>query len=294
MSRTKSLLVRRRCALLSDAGKVRDSAELVARKVGLITSAVRCVGGCQRRIPPFRFARNSEVRRAPSPVPGLPIVESAFRVLRRCLFIAWTARPRAIRRPSRRRRRCSSMPQLLGLVPASDEHPRDDNDSYGDGNMEWRRRVNAGHASAGGRTDGHCAEPHLHYWSRRQLVRNGVNCNATADRHDASGGKQQSSSSIRAERHDGPGRDDARRLQHLHVIGLSGHPRDDSVSGGGVTQSATLLVTPSSSSTTTRTATLTLTASGRSGETVSSTPSGLKVRSAARDRHRSRRVRRSR
>jgi len=78
MSRTKSLLVRRRCALLSDAGKVRDSAELVARKVGLITSAVRCVGGCQRRIPPFRFARNSEVRRAPSPVPGLPIVESAF------------------------------------------------------------------------------------------------------------------------------------------------------------------------------------------------------------------------
>jgi hypothetical protein len=49
------------------------------------------------------------------------------------------------------------------------------------------------------------------------------------------------------------------------------------VSGGGVTQSATLLVTSSSSSTTTETATLTLTASGRSGETVSSTPSGLKV-----------------
>ena len=52
-----------------------------------------------------------------------------------------------------------------------------------------------------------------------------------------------------------------------------------SVSGGGVTQSATLLVTPSSSSTTTGTgtSTLTLTASGRSGETVNSTPSGLKV-----------------
>jgi hypothetical protein len=50
-----------------------------------------------------------------------------------------------------------------------------------------------------------------------------------------------------------------------------------SVSGGGVTQSATLLVTPSSPPTTTATATLTLTASGRSGETVSSSPSGLKV-----------------
>lgn len=50
-----------------------------------------------------------------------------------------------------------------------------------------------------------------------------------------------------------------------------------SASGGGVTQSATLLVKPSSSSTTTGTATLTLTASGRSGETVTSTPSGLKV-----------------
>lgn len=50
-----------------------------------------------------------------------------------------------------------------------------------------------------------------------------------------------------------------------------------SVSGGGVTKSAALLVTPSSSPPTTGTATLTLTASGRSGETVSSTPSGLKV-----------------
>jgi hypothetical protein len=50
-----------------------------------------------------------------------------------------------------------------------------------------------------------------------------------------------------------------------------------SVSGGGVSQSATLLVTPSSSSTTTGTATLTVTASGRSGEIVSSTPSGVKV-----------------
>jgi hypothetical protein len=50
-----------------------------------------------------------------------------------------------------------------------------------------------------------------------------------------------------------------------------------SVSGGGVTQSATLLVMPSSSPPATGTATLTLTASGRSGETVGSTPSGLKV-----------------
>jgi hypothetical protein len=50
-----------------------------------------------------------------------------------------------------------------------------------------------------------------------------------------------------------------------------------SVSGGGVTKSAALLVTPSSSPPATGTATLTLTASGRSGETVSSTPSGLKV-----------------
>jgi len=51
-----------------------------------------------------------------------------------------------------------------------------------------------------------------------------------------------------------------------------------SVSGGGVTKSAVLMVTRSSSSTTTTgTATLTVTASGRSGETVGSTPSGLKV-----------------
>jgi hypothetical protein len=50
-----------------------------------------------------------------------------------------------------------------------------------------------------------------------------------------------------------------------------------SVSGGGITKSAALLVRPSSSSTTTGTATLTLTATGRSGETVSSTPAGLKV-----------------
>ncbi len=50
-----------------------------------------------------------------------------------------------------------------------------------------------------------------------------------------------------------------------------------SVSGGGVTKSAALLVMPSSSPPATGTATLTLTASGRSGETVSSTPSGLKV-----------------
>jgi hypothetical protein len=50
-----------------------------------------------------------------------------------------------------------------------------------------------------------------------------------------------------------------------------------SVSGGGVTKSAALLVTGSSSPPTTGTATLTLTASGRSGETVSSTPSGLRV-----------------
>jgi hypothetical protein len=50
-----------------------------------------------------------------------------------------------------------------------------------------------------------------------------------------------------------------------------------SVSGGGVTKSAALLVTPSSSPPAAETATLTLTASGRSGETVSSTPSGLRV-----------------
>jgi hypothetical protein len=54
-----------------------------------------------------------------------------------------------------------------------------------------------------------------------------------------------------------------------------------SVSGGGLTKSATLLVTPSSAPSTpppaTGTATLTLTASGRRGETVSSSPSGLKV-----------------
>jgi hypothetical protein len=51
-----------------------------------------------------------------------------------------------------------------------------------------------------------------------------------------------------------------------------------SVSGGGVTKSAVLMVTRSSSSTTTTgTATLTVTASGRSGETVGSTPAGLKV-----------------
>ena len=55
-----------------------------------------------------------------------------------------------------------------------------------------------------------------------------------------------------------------------------------SVSGGGVTRSATLLVTPSTStggttSGTTSNASLTLTASGRSGETVSSTPSGVRV-----------------
>ena len=49
-----------------------------------------------------------------------------------------------------------------------------------------------------------------------------------------------------------------------------------SVSGGGVTQSATLVVKPSSS-TNTQTATLTLTASGRNGETVNSTPAGLRV-----------------
>lgn len=50
-----------------------------------------------------------------------------------------------------------------------------------------------------------------------------------------------------------------------------------SVSGGGITKSAALLVTASSSPPTTGTETLTLTASGRSGETVSSTPSGLRV-----------------
>jgi hypothetical protein len=55
-----------------------------------------------------------------------------------------------------------------------------------------------------------------------------------------------------------------------------------SVSGGGVTQSATLLVKPSSTSGGSSTgsgttATLTVTASGRGGETVSSTPSGLRV-----------------
>lgn len=52
-----------------------------------------------------------------------------------------------------------------------------------------------------------------------------------------------------------------------------------SVSGGGVTQSATLLVTPSSSSPppAETSSTVTLTAGGRSGETVTSSPAGLKV-----------------
>jgi hypothetical protein len=47
-----------------------------------------------------------------------------------------------------------------------------------------------------------------------------------------------------------------------------------SVSGGGVAQSATLTVLPDAGS---PTATLTLTASGRSGERVTSTPAGLSV-----------------
>ena len=56
-----------------------------------------------------------------------------------------------------------------------------------------------------------------------------------------------------------------------------------SVSGGGVTKSAILTVTPQSSSTTTpppssTSATLTVSASGRSGESVLSNPSGINVR----------------
>jgi hypothetical protein len=71
--------------------------------------------------------------------------------------------------------------------------------------------------------------------------------------------------------------DDARRFNIFTSSVSVDTPVTISVSGGGVTKSAALLVTPSSSPPTTGTATLTLTASGRSGETVSSTPSGLKV-----------------